>query len=51
LNNLKFARAVEPANLELINYTEQAARTFDAAVPEDEVAAFAAIRQWKNEFR
>jgi hydroxyacylglutathione hydrolase len=29
----------------------QAARAFDAATPEDEVAVFAAIRQWKNEFR
>ena len=86
LSNLKFARAVEPGNLELINYSQrceelrqrdlptlpstisqerqinpflrtrlpgvaQAARTFDAATPQDEVAVFAAIRQWKNEFR
>lgn len=29
----------------------QAARAFDAATPEDEAAVFAAIRQWKNEFR
>jgi hydroxyacylglutathione hydrolase len=85
-SNLKFARAVEPGNPELINYSQrcealreqglptlpstiaqeklinpflrtrlpgvaQAARAFDAATPEDEVAEFAAIRQWKNEFR
>lgn len=29
----------------------QAAQAFDGARPEDEVAVFAAIRQWKNEFR
>ena len=86
LSNLKFARAVEPGNAELINYSQrcqelrerdlptlpstiaqeklinpflrtrlpgvvQAARAFDAATPEDEVAVFAAIRHWKNEFR
>jgi hydroxyacylglutathione hydrolase len=86
LSNLKFARAVEPGNAELIHYSQrceelrerdlptlpstiaqeklinpflrtrqpgvvQAARAFDAATPEDEVAVFAAIRQWKNEFR
>ncbi|ROZ77038.1 hydroxyacylglutathione hydrolase [Ramlibacter sp. WS9] len=86
LSNLNFARAVEPGNAELINYSQrcqelrerdlptlpstiaqeklinpflrtrlpgvvQAARAFDAATPEDEVAVFAAIRQWKNEFR
>jgi hydroxyacylglutathione hydrolase len=86
LSNLKFARAVEPGNAELINYSQrcqelreqdlptlpstiaqeklinpflrtrlpgvvQAARAFDAATPEDEAAVFAAIRQWKNEFR
>jgi hydroxyacylglutathione hydrolase len=86
LSNLKFARAVEPSNSELINYSQrceelrqkdlptlpstiaqekqinpflrtrlagvvQAARSFDATTPEDEVAVFAAIRQWKNQFR
>ena len=86
ISNLKFALAVEPANAELIHYSQrcqalraqdlptlpstiaqeklinpflrtrlpgvaQAARAFDAATPEDEVAVFAAIRQWKNEFR
>ncbi len=86
LSNLKFARAVEPGNAELINYSlrcqelrernlptlpstisqemlinpflrtrlpgvVQAARAFAAATPEDEVAVFAAIRQWKNEYR
>jgi hydroxyacylglutathione hydrolase len=86
LSNLKFARAVEPGNAELIHYTGrcealrrqdlptlpstvalekqvnpflrtrlpgvvQAARAHDAATPEDEAAIFAAIRQWKNEFR
>ncbi|MBG9387167.1 hydroxyacylglutathione hydrolase [Caenimonas aquaedulcis] len=86
LSNLKFARAVEPGNAELIHYIErceklreqglptlpssvalekqvnpflrtrlpgvaQAARAHDAATPSDDVAVFAAIRQWKNEFR
>ncbi len=86
LGNLKFARAVEPDNAELIHYSQrceelrardlptlpstidqekqinpflrtrlpgvaQAARGFDAATPEDDAAVFAAIRQWKNEFR
>ena len=86
LSNLNFARAVEPGNAELINYSQrceelrqrdlptlpstiaqekqinpflrtrlpgvaQAARAFDAATPEDDVAVFAAIRQWKNQFR
>jgi hydroxyacylglutathione hydrolase len=87
LSNLKFARAVEPDNLELIHYSQrceelrgrgqptlpstigqersinpflrtrlprvaQAARAYDAATrPEDEVAVFASIRKWKNEFR
>jgi hydroxyacylglutathione hydrolase len=86
LSNLKFARAVEPGNVELIHYSQrceelrerdlptlpstieqekrinpflrtrlpavaQAARGFDAATPEDDAAVFAAIRQWKNEFR
>ena len=86
LSNLKFARAVEPSNTELINYLQrceglrradrptlpstigqekqinpflrtrvpavvQAAREHDAAPLPDDVAAFATIRQWKNEFR
>lgn len=86
LSNLKFARAVEPHNAELIHYIQrceelraqnlptlpstieqerrinpflrtrlpgvaQAARTHDAATPLDDVAVFAAIRQWKNEFK
>ena len=85
LSNLKFARAVEPANAELIQYTqwceEQRAqgqptlpssiareleinpflRTRQAAISaranergadvRDEVAVFAAIRQWKNDFK
>jgi hydroxyacylglutathione hydrolase len=86
LSNLKFVRAVEPGNLELINYSQrceelrarnlptlpstieqekrinpflrtrlpgviQAARDFKGATPEDDVAVFAAIRQWKNEFK
>ena len=86
LSNLKFARAVEPVNAELINYTQrcedlrarnlptlpssieqekqinpflrtrlpsvvQAARAHDGATPPDEVAIFATIREWKNEFK
>jgi hydroxyacylglutathione hydrolase len=86
LSNLKFARAVEPGNPELIHYQQQcealrasqqptlpstigqeqqinpflrtrlaavaqAAQSFNGASPADEVAVFAAIRQWKNEFK
>jgi glyoxylase-like metal-dependent hydrolase (beta-lactamase superfamily II) len=86
LSDLKFARAVEPGNLKLINYQQrceelrarnlptlpspieqerdinpflrtrlpavaQAASTDDAATPPDDVAVFAAIRKWKNEFK
>jgi hydroxyacylglutathione hydrolase len=29
----------------------QAARSHDAATPQDDVAVFATIRQWKNEFK
>jgi hydroxyacylglutathione hydrolase len=86
LSNLRFARAVEPDNADLIHYIErcealrarsqptlpstieqekrinpflrtrlagvaEAARRHDPATPQDEVAVFAAIRQWKNEFK
>ena len=54
LSNLNFARAVEPGNLELINYQqrcEELRAQHDAATPPDEVAVFATLRQWKNEFR
>jgi hydroxyacylglutathione hydrolase len=86
LSNLKFARAVEPGNLKLINYQQRceelrsrklptlpstieperdinpflrtrlpavmhAASNYDAATPPDDVAVFAAIRKWKNEFK
>jgi hydroxyacylglutathione hydrolase len=86
LANLKFARAVEPGNAELIHYQQrceelrarnlptlptsieqerqvnpflrtrqpgvaQAARAHDAATAPDEVAVFATLRQWKNQFR
>ena len=86
LGNVKFARAVEPGNLELIHYGKRceelrardlptlpstigqekainpflrtrlpsvarAAQDFSGATPEDDVAVFAAIRQWKNEFK
>jgi hydroxyacylglutathione hydrolase len=86
LSNLKFARAVEPGNLKLINYQQrceelrarnlptlpstieqerdinpflrtrlpavtQAASHFDAATSPDDVAVFAAIRKWKNDFK
>ena len=86
LSNLRFARAVEPGNADLIHYIErcealrassqptlpstieqekrinpflrtrlpgvaEAARRHDPATPQDEVAVFAAIRQWKNEFK
>ena len=85
LSNLRFARAVEPGNTELLAYSAQCealraadtptlpssiatelainpflrtrqasvtqvARERDAAATDD-VAVFAAIRQWKNEFR
>ena len=86
LSNLRFARAVEPGNADLIDYIDrcealrargeptlpstieqekrinpflrtrlagvaEAARRHDPATPQDEVAVFAAIRQWKNEFK
>ncbi len=86
LSNLKFARAVEPGNTELIHYQQrceelragklptlpstieqerqinpflrsrlegvaQAARAHDGATPPDDVAVFATLRQWKNEFK
>ena len=86
LANLRFARAVEPANTELAHYQQhcedlrgrgeptlpstlgdeklinpflrtrepsvvRAAQAFNGADAQDEVAVFAAIRQWKNEFR
>jgi hydroxyacylglutathione hydrolase len=86
LSNLKFARAVEPDNAELIDYSQrceeqraqgqptlpssiaqesrinpflrtrvpavaQAAQSHDGADPRDEVAVFAALREWKNGFR
>ena len=86
LSNLRFARAVEPANERLAQYQQhcealrargeptlpatigqerrinpflrtrepavrQAAQAFNGANAEDDVAVFAAIRQWKNEFR
>jgi hydroxyacylglutathione hydrolase len=86
LSNLKFARAVEPGNPDLIHYQQrceelrgqrqptlpssigqekrinpflrtrlpgvaQAARAHDGATPPDDAAVFAALRQWKNEFK
>ncbi|MEO7547170.1 MAG: hydroxyacylglutathione hydrolase [Ramlibacter sp.] len=86
LSNLKFARAVEPGNADLVHYTQrceelrghgtptlpssiaqqmrinpflrtrltpvtQAAHAFNGAAIDDDVAVFAAIRQWKNEFK
>lgn len=86
LANLRFARAVEPANQALADYQRQcqalrdcgqptlpaelggekrinpflrtrqpsvvgAAQAYNGADAGDEVAVFAAIRQWKNEFR
>lgn len=87
LSNLKFARAVEPDNAELLHYSSQceelrardvptlpsrlalerdinpflrvrvpavaqAAVAHDARVDQDDaVAVFAALREWKNEFR
>ncbi|HYF20999.1 MAG TPA: hydroxyacylglutathione hydrolase [Ramlibacter sp.] len=86
LSNLRFARAVEPANTELQRYQQhcealrarneptlpstigeelrinpflrarqpgvaRAAQAFNGADGADAVAVFAAIRQWKNEFR
>lgn len=86
LSNLKFARAVEPHNAELIHYLRrceelraqdlptlpstieqekrinpflrtrqpgvaQAARAHDSATQQDDVAVFATLRQWKNEFK
>jgi hydroxyacylglutathione hydrolase len=86
VSNLKFARAVEPGNAELVHYLQrceelrarnlptlpstigqekqinpflrtrvpgvaQAARDHDRATPPDDVAIFAALRQWKNEFK
>jgi hydroxyacylglutathione hydrolase len=86
LANLRFAKAVEPANAELAQYTQtceqrraqqqptlpstiaqerlinpflrtrqpaviRAAQAFNGADPSDETAVFAAIRQWKNDFR
>jgi hydroxyacylglutathione hydrolase len=53
LANLKFARAVEPGNLEPINCLQccEELREHDAAAPPDDVGVFAALRKWKNEFR
>ncbi len=86
LSNLRFARAVEPGNENLIPYLSHcetlrsqhqptlpstigqerqinpflrtrepevvcAAQAFNGADPGDEAAVFAAIRQWKNEFK
>ena len=86
LSNLKFARAVEPGNQDLLRYQQacqalrarneptlpssigeekrinpflrtreasvrEAARAFDGTDPRDDIAVFAAIRQWKNDFR
>lgn len=60
MSNLKFARTVEPGNLELINYQQRCeelrARGLPTlpssiATPPDNVAVFATLRQWKNEFR
>ncbi|AEG93421.1 hydroxyacylglutathione hydrolase [Ramlibacter tataouinensis] len=86
LANLKFARAVEPGNAELVDYTQHcealrsqgqptlpttvaqekrinpflrtresgvrhAAEAFNGTRPGDDVGVFAAIRQWKNEYR
>lgn len=86
LSNLRFARAVEPANQDLAHYQQhcealrargeptlpstvgqelrinpflrtrtpvvrQAAQAHNGASAEDDVAVFAAIRHWKNEFR
>jgi hydroxyacylglutathione hydrolase len=86
LSNLKFARAVEPHNAELIHYLRrceelraqdlptlpstidqekrinpflrtrqpgvaQASRAHDGATQQDDVAVFATLRQWKNEFK
>jgi hydroxyacylglutathione hydrolase len=86
LSNLKFARAVEPDNAELSDYSRrceerraqgqptlpstiarerginpflrvrepavaQAAHAHDGADPNDEVAVFAALREWKNGFK
>jgi glyoxylase-like metal-dependent hydrolase (beta-lactamase superfamily II) len=60
LGNLKFAKTVEPGNEELLQYpflctgepaVAQAAREHGGVNPDDEVAVFATVRQWKNEFR
>lgn len=86
LSNLRFARAVEPRNEDLIHHLShcetlrsqhqptlpstigrerqinpflrtrepevvRAAQAFNGADPGDEAAVFAAIRQWKNEFK
>jgi hydroxyacylglutathione hydrolase len=86
LSNLRFARAVEPGNENLIHYLSycetlrsqhqptlpstigqerqinpflrtrepevvRAAQAFNGADPGDEAEVFAAIRQWKNEFK
>jgi hydroxyacylglutathione hydrolase len=86
LSNLRFARAVDPANADLQQYQQQcealrrdgkptlpssiaqeravnpflrtrlpalrqAAQAFNGAPADDDVAVFAAIRQWKNEYR
>ena len=86
LSNLRFARAVEPANEALVRYQQQcealrargeptlpssigverqvnpflrsrepavrqAAQAYNGADPADDVAVFAAVRQWKNEYR
>lgn len=84
LGSLKFARALEPNNNEMVHYLQrceelraqdlpalpstieerinpflrmrpsgaaQAARAHDGATRQDDVAVFATLRQWKNEFK
>jgi hydroxyacylglutathione hydrolase len=44
-------RRINPFLRKRLPGVAQAARMHDVAVPQDDVAVFAAIRQWKNEFK
>jgi len=50
-STLGLERRINPFLRTRLPAVKQAAQAFNGAAPDDEVAVFAAIRQWKNEFR
>ena len=50
-SNIALERAINPFLRTRLPAVAQAAHAFNGASTQDEVAGFAAIRQWKNEFR